>query len=119
MKFLLSTIAFSVGSVLMSCSSQIPDRVTAVPEWNFDHKLHFRKTKIDNRRYHLEIIRMDKTDFSQLSVFLLRKSFRLCGEYGYQIKVLSGIEGYLDKKTMPNYIQADLVAEIECGKKVK
>jgi hypothetical protein len=100
-------------TVLMSCTSSEKKR-TGTLEWDFDHKLQFAIKKTDNMRYRLEIIRMDKTKFSQISVFLLRKSYALCGKYGYKIEMLSGVEGYLDKKSMPHYIQGDLVAEIEC-----
>tara|TARA_B110000881_G_scaffold107520_1_gene94330 strand:- start:1145 stop:1486 length:342 start_codon:yes stop_codon:yes gene_type:complete len=112
MKYLLLGI---IITQLMSCSyaSETP---SGTLEWDFDHKLQFRKTQIDERHFHLEIIRMPKTKFSQLSVFLLRKSQALCGEYGYQITMLSGVEGFLDKKALPNYIQGNLIAEVACKK---
>ena len=116
MKYILLGL---ITSVLMSCASQAPEQNEGVLEWDFDHRLQFKNTQIDDRRYHLDIIRMGETTFTQLSVFLLRKSYRLCGEYGYQIKMLSGIEGFLDKKSIPNYIQGNLVAEINCGKQNK
>ena len=112
MKYLLLGI---IITQLISCS--YPSSASAgILEWDFDHKLQFQKSQIDGRNFHLEIVRMHDTNFSQLSVFLLRKSKSLCGEYGYQITMLSGVEGFLDKKALPNYIQGNLIAEITCKK---
>jgi hypothetical protein len=112
MKYSILGIIFTQ---VMMCS-YASEKTSGVLEWDFDHQLQFRHTEIADRRFRLEIIRMPKTQFSQLSVFLLRKSILLCGEYGYQITMLSGVEGFLEKKALPNYIQRNLIAEIACKK---
>lgn len=83
-------------------------------EWDFDHKLQFKKVALDENRYKLEVMPNHNVPFERLASFLLRKSYRLCGGYSYKIEMLKGIEGYDDKLAMPNYIFPPLTAIVEC-----
>lgn len=83
-------------------------------QWDFDHGLQFRQVKITTNHYQLEIIRNNKVKFERLAIFLLRKSYSLCGGYHYKMEIVQGIEGFDDKRAMPNYIFPSLIAKIKC-----
>ncbi|WP_245942609.1 hypothetical protein [Candidatus Colwellia aromaticivorans] len=82
--------------------------------WDFDHNLQFKQTKLADKHFQLEIIPNNKVNFERLATFLLRKSYRLCGGYHYKIEMIQGIEGFDDKRAMPNYIFPSLIAKIKC-----
>ncbi len=113
------TVKFCVGlcivGLVLGCSSTENQSKGYQSQWDFDHKLQFRKTKIDDHNYHLEIIPNDKIKFNRLATFLIRYSYKICGNYGYQVEILSGVEGFIDKKASPNYIQGSLIANVECS----
>jgi len=83
-------------------------------QWDFDHDVQFRQTKLTTNHYQLEIIPNNKVGFERLATFLLRKSYSLCSDYHYKIEMIQGIEGFDDKRAMPNYIFPSLIAEVEC-----
>jgi hypothetical protein len=83
-------------------------------QWDFDHQVQFKQTKIAEQYYLLEVIPNQKVNFDRLASFLIRKSYRLCGGYHYQIEMIKGIEGFDDKKAMPNYIFSSLTAKVKC-----
>lgn len=82
--------------------------------WDFDHGLQFRQKKLSSNHYQLEVIPNHKVNFEHLATFLLRQSYRLCGGYRYKMEIIQGIEGFDDKRAMPNYIFPSLIAKIEC-----
>ena len=84
-------------------------------QWDFDHQIQFIKTTISEHEYQLKIIPNNKVPFDRLSVFLLRKSYSLCQRYDYKLEILQGVEGFDDKRSMPNYIAPSLVANVECN----
>ena len=86
-------------------------------QWDFDHGVQYRQTNLARKHYQLEVIPNKKVSFDRLSVFLLRKSYRLCGNYHYKLELIQGIEGFDDKHAMPNYIFPSLIAKIECNLK--
>jgi hypothetical protein len=83
-------------------------------EWDFDHNIQFRHTQLSTNSYQLEIIPNNKGKFERLAAFLLRKSHIICGKYHYKIEIIRGVEGFDDKRAMPNYITPSLIAKIEC-----
>ena len=87
-------------------------------QWDFDHGLQFRQTKISTNSYQLEVIPNNKTHFERLATFLIRKSYSLCGGYHYKMEMIQGIEGFDDKRAMPNYIFPSLMAKVECKPKL-
>ena len=72
-------------------------------------------TKLAVNHFQLEIIPSSKVNFERLATFLLRKSYTLCGGYHYKIEMLQGIEGFDDKRAMPNYIFPSLIANVNCS----
>lgn len=84
-------------------------------QWDFDHSVQFRQTKLSPNNYQLEIIPNNKVKFERLTVFLLRKSHEICGSYHYKIEIVQGVEGFDDKRIMPNYITPSLIAKLECA----
>lgn len=111
-QLLLSTILFSTISSCTSLQKSISSDSATL--WDFDHNVQFKKTKLSDRHFALEVIPNNKVGFEQLATFLLRKSYSLCGGYHYKIEMIQGIEGFDDKRAMPNYIFPSLIAKIEC-----
>ncbi len=85
-------------------------------QWDFDHELQFKEIKLADNKYHLEIIPKNDTHFGQLATFLMRRSYQLCGQYGYTLEILKGVEGFNDRVGLPHLIPSSLAANIECKK---
>ena len=111
---ILTMLSFILFSLLIACSAISPVDASSRAQWDFDHKVQFIQSKIEDNIYQLEIIPTNRTKFRQLSAFLLRKSLELCGGYQYKIQLIQGIEGVDDKRAMPNYITRSLIAKVEC-----
>ena len=107
LSFCITLFACSVFDTKKSLNS-------GTTQWDFDHSVQFRQTKLAINHYQLEIIPSNKVKFERLATFLLRKSYRLCGGYHYKIEMIQGIEGFDDKRAMPNYISPSLIAKIKC-----
>ena len=82
--------------------------------WDFDHQVQFKKIMFDNNHYQLEIITNNRVKFQQLSAFLLRKSYLICGSYGYTLTLIKGVESFDAKRESPNRIIPNLTAKLEC-----
>lgn len=80
-------------------------------------KYSLKKKKLANNKYSIEVLPKLDTEFSRLTEFLLRRSFKLCGNYGFKIEILSGIEEVDERKSFPNKIMSALSANIECPRK--
>ena len=105
---------------LSACSIQ--ERTTlgeARSEWDFDHKLQFYKTQFDNNHYQLEVISSNSDSFYRMSAFLLRNSYLICGQYGYTLTIVKGVESVDQKYAMPNLIKSNLVATLQCPLSIK
>lgn len=115
-KISIKTLFCIISIIFISaCSSQEEIPLGEVESaWDFDHKLQFHKTKLDKNHYRLEVITSKKAKFSRLSAFLLRKSYLICGGYGFTLTPVKGIESVDYKRASPNLIRANLVANIEC-----
>lgn len=101
---------------LSSChSTSTINDATKISKWDFDHQVHYRERLLKENQYHLEIIPKNESDFSSLSTFLVRYSFMRCKHYGYTIKILSGVEGFDDRRLYPNVIRGSLIAKIDCS----
>lgn len=113
-KTIVTILTFIIVNSLVACSTMSPSKASNRAQWDFDHKVQFIQSKIEDNIYQLEIIPTNRTKFRQLSAFLLRKSLELCGGYQYKIQIIEGIEGVDDKRAMPNYITRSLIAKVEC-----
>jgi hypothetical protein len=82
--------------------------------WDFDHKLQYKKTQLDDTNYKLEVITNSKVNFERMSGFLLRRSYLICSGYDYSLKVTKGVESFDFKRQSPNLIRSNLVAKLEC-----
>jgi len=111
-QLLLYAMLFSTIASCTSLQKSISSDSTTL--WDFDHNVQFKKTKLSDRHFTLEVIPNNNVTFDRLATFLLRKSYSLCGGYHYKIEMLQGIEGFDDKRAMPNYIFPSLIAKIEC-----
>ncbi|KGJ92268.1 hypothetical protein [Colwellia psychrerythraea] len=87
----------------------------AQSEWDFDHQLQFKKTIFDADHYQLEVIANNKVSFERLSAFLLRRSYLICGQYGYKLELIKGVESFDFPRASPNLIMPNLTAKLECA----
>jgi len=100
---------------LCACSSQNITKVDSQKShWDFDHQLQYRQTSLGEKLYRLEVLRNESSDFSNMSVFLVRHSFSMCGHYGFKIKVIQGVEIFTDSMVNRNQILRSLLADVEC-----
>lgn len=112
-KLMLYAALFSIITSCTSLESTINnDGSTSL--WDFDHSIQFKQTKLAYKHFQVEVIPNNKVGFERLATFLLRKSYSLCGGYHYKIEMIQGIEGFDDKRAMPNYIFPSLIAKIKC-----
>lgn len=107
---------FMVCTSVTGCADLITNQAASANglQWDFDHQVQFMQTELEPHIYRLEVIRNTRVKFERLSSFLLRKSYRLCQGYHYQLEIIQGIEGFDDKRAMPNYIFPSLVAKVKC-----
>lgn len=109
-------IYVTLFSTIISCTNvdTSKNKEGSTTYWDFDHNIQFTQTKLADKYFQLEVIPNNKAKFHQLATFLLRKSYRLCGGYHYKIEIIQGIEGFDDKRAMPNYIFPSLIAKVKC-----
>jgi hypothetical protein len=90
------------------------DTKNGAAQWDFDHNIQFEQTKLSENKYHLQVNPKSDTHFDKLATFMMRKSYEICGTYGFTIEVLKGIEKFDDRQSFPNLIMPSLSANIEC-----
>ena len=101
--------------VLSACaSSNVMENGEAISAWDFDHEVHFLYTKIDEHNHQLSVVPSNKVSFGRLSAFLMRKSYLICGSYGYKVEILNGVESFDHNRASPNLIMPNLTANLEC-----
>jgi len=83
-------------------------------QWDFDHKLQYKQTKLADSSYQLEVIPNQKVNFERLSAFLLRRGYLICGQYGYKLELVTGVESFDFPRALPNLIMPNLTAKLEC-----
>lgn len=85
--------------------------------YDFDEKVHYYQTKIDDNNYHLEIQSDDYKHFRNQSVFLLRHADRLCRGNVFMLKVTEGVQEYERFPTKPRAYQPPLNVLLQCETK--
>lgn len=109
------SILFVTSLSITACANSTTNKLdNDAVRWDFDHQIQFRQTELTKNSYQLEIIPNNRVNFTRMSAFLLRQSYLLCRQYPYQLEILQGIEGYDDKRAMPNYIARSLIAKVKC-----
>lgn len=98
--------------MLVSCTSAPIKNGQA--QWDFDHHVQFKQSRINDNKYYLVVNANNKTNFSVLASFLMRRSLQLCKSYGFKIEVLAGVESYNHKVESPNMLMASLAVNVEC-----
>jgi len=106
----LSIVILSIS--LSACSNISPEN--GASQWDFDHNIQFKQTKLSENKYHLQVIPKSDTHFSKLATFMMRRSYEICGSYGFTIEVLKGVERVNDRLSFPNLIMPSLAANIQC-----
>jgi hypothetical protein len=111
--FILLTLIFML---LQACTATESIGLTQTkPVWDFDHQLQYRKIQLAVNNYQLEVISNSKVNFERLSAFLLRRSYLICGAYGYKLELIKGIESFDYPRASPNLILPNLTAKLECA----
>ena len=83
-------------------------------QWDFDHKVSYKKTSLKNNQYLLEIMPKIKTTFNIMATFMIRKSYQLCHHQYYTLEILKGVQTFNDVQGAPNRIMSSLKAKITC-----
>jgi len=83
-------------------------------QWDFDHELQYKKTQLSDSSYQLEVIANQKVSFERISAFLLRRGYLICGQYGYKLELITGVESFDFHRASPNLIMPNLKAILEC-----
>ncbi|SEL81904.1 hypothetical protein SAMN05216262_1242 [Colwellia chukchiensis] len=102
-----------LATLISACASNTPTK-NGASQWDFDHRVQFKQTALEDGKHHLQVIAKQDTEFSKLATFLMRQSLRICQSYGFKIEVLAGVERFDDKLSFPNMIMPSLSANIEC-----
>lgn len=114
----MKSIIYSlVSATLLVGCVQTSQTQNGKPQWDFDHHVQFKETKLEDGKYNITVIPTSDTHFSTLSTFLLRRSYEICHTYGFTLEILKGIEGFDDRRAFPNLIMGSLAANLECPKK--
>ena len=92
-----------------------PSDANTVTARDFDHQVQFSQTQINEHSYHLKVLRLNGASFETMSVFAFRKSFELCGHYGFNMEVIGGVELFNDRAAMPNKIFPALELNVHCA----
>ncbi|NQZ20966.1 MAG: hypothetical protein HRT53_02825 [Colwellia sp.] len=101
-----------LGVLLSGCSNI--EQQNGTSQWDFDHNVQFKQTELSENKYHLQVWSKSDTHFSKLATFMMRRSYEICGTYGFTIEVLKGIEKFTDRQSFPNLIMPSLSANIKC-----
>ncbi|QOL25876.1 hypothetical protein LP316_00730 [Thalassotalea sp. LPB0316] len=112
----MKKLVLGVACGLLTACSQTPESSNGQSQWDFDHKVQFKQTKISENTYHIVVIPNSKVRFEQLSTFLIRRSLEVCNSYGFKLEVLAGVESFTDRKANANKIFSSLAANLECPK---
>jgi len=108
---------FIISSALVGLSSigtAQADTIEKEKSYDFDNKVHYYQTKIDDSNYKLEIQSDDYKHFANQSMFLLRHADRLCRGDTFMLKVLEGVQEYERFPTKPRAYQPPLNVLLQC-----
>ena len=84
--------------------------------YDFDHKVHYRQTRLDKGVFRLSIREGNYQHFSAQSVFLLRHSARLCRDSKFNLEFVSGVQEHERFPSEPRANPGPLVAMLSCNK---
>lgn len=110
-------ISLVIGSTLLACSSvgtAFAEQAKTEKLYDFDNKVHYYQTKLDDDNYKIEIQSDDYKHFANQSVFLLRHANRLCFNKTFMLKVLDGVQEYESMPTNPRAYQPALSVLLQC-----
>jgi len=108
------SLAFVLAGILLTGCVNF-NQLNTGNEWDFDHQVQYKKTKLSANIYQIEIVSGNSANFDKLSAFLLRQSYLICGQYGYKLEILKGVESFDHSRASPNLIMPNLTAKLECA----
>ena len=97
--------------IISACASQRGNEQTL---YDFDHKIHYRQTKLSELTYRLSVREGSYHQFATQSTFLLRHSARLCKSEHFSLAFESGVQGFETFPTEPRANPGPLVALLTC-----
>ncbi|MBB1310174.1 hypothetical protein H5162_12150 [Pseudoalteromonas sp. SR41-8] len=109
---IISALALLIGS-----NAVLAEKGETEKLYDFDEKVHYYQTKIDDNNYHLEIQSDDYQHFKNQSVFLLRHADHLCRGNPFMLKVTDGVQEYDRFPTKPRAYQPPLTVLLQCETK--
>ncbi|MCQ8879889.1 hypothetical protein NQT69_17975 [Pseudoalteromonas shioyasakiensis] len=104
----------SILTLFASCTIAQAAQSETEKLYDFDEKVHYYQTQIDDNNYHLEIQSDDYKHFKNQSVFLLRHAQRLCRGKDFMLKVTDGVQEYDRFPTKPRKYQPPLTVLLQC-----
>ncbi|WP_442961397.1 hypothetical protein [Pseudoalteromonas sp.] len=113
-KMLNSLTIITILALLVGCNVALAEKGETEKLYDFDEKVHYYQTKIDDNNYHLEIQSDDYQHFKNQSVFLLRHADRLCRGNPFMLKVTDGVQEYDRFPTKPRKYQPPLTVLLQC-----
>ena len=99
---------------LMSCTVTHAEVGKTEKRYDFDDKVHYHQTQIDDNNYRLEIQSDSYQHFQNQSVFLLRHAQRLCKGSTFMLRVTDGVQEYERLPSKPRPYQPPLTALLQC-----
>lgn len=122
LKLYCAFIVVLIGLILSACQhtpaqqgEKPPHEARKESLWDFDHEVRYYQTQLSKSSYQLEVVANGRVKFERLATFLMRKSYQLCQGYGYQLKVLDGVESFDHYRASPNLIMGNLKASLQCS----
>ncbi|MGS0537211.1 hypothetical protein [Pseudoalteromonas sp. SaAl2] len=113
-KWSKSLTSIFIFIILAGCNTAYAEKGETEKLYDFDEKVHYHQTQIDDNNYHLEIQSDDYKHFKNQSVFLLRHANRLCRGNTFMIKVTDGVQEYDRFPTKPRKYQPPLTVLLQC-----
>lgn len=105
-----------VSMVLLVTSAYASELGKEQALYDFDHKIHYRQTKLSGTTYRLSVREGNYAQFAIQSTFLLRHSARLCKSEQFSLSFESGVQKFETFPTEPRANPGPLVAVLTCLK---
>ena len=82
--------------------------------YDFDHKISYRLTQLNETHYRLSVKEGNYEAFATQAIFLLRKSKEICGSERFNLAFGSGIQSYEKFPREPRADPGPLIAILQC-----
>jgi hypothetical protein len=101
-------------SLLWSFSLISSDSGKGQALYDFDHKISYRLTQLNETHYRLSVREGNYEAFATQAVFLLRKSKEICGSERFNLALGSGVQSFEKFPSEPRANPGPLKATLKC-----